>query len=515
MKSVDRYLNLILTILFIVAAWCFWSLRYPCALAYQEQLQMFLFDSDYLMERLIVPGGIARYVAEFLVQMYNNVYIGGAILTLLYLLIQQLVWFVGKKECGIKNIGYALSFFPSMSLWYYMGNENMKHTFIIALIFALIAMLLYPSRGTKGRKIIYVLIATPLLYYLAGPTVLVFALYVLAKEIFMSHDWLIACITIAWSVACIIISIPLVAQPTYRLFYGINYSLIIDSFPKMQYAVMLLTAFTPIIIASIRTEVKGLNVKGAMTYLAYLCVIFFCGVIVPLNYPSNKYDVIEYDYLMRAQRWQQIVDKAEKKEAHSPLSAATYNLALGMTGHMGRAMQFTQNGWYGAFPPFNKIYLSSLMTNEIYWHVGLVNTSQRFAFEAMEAIPDNNKSSRIVKRLAETNLVNGQYDVAMKYLRLLQKTMFYGKWANKTMALLDDEEAINNHPLYGTLRQFRLDEDFLFSEGELDKILGHLVMHNVNNNLAIQYLLLLPQLEGNQQKYKMYMDFVQKKLMEE
>mgnify|MGYP000750805498 CR=1 FL=1 len=35
-------------------------------------------------------------------------------------------------------------------------------------------------------------------------------------------------------------------------------------------------------------------------------------------------------------------------------------------------------------------------------------------FEAMEAIPDYKKSGRAYMRLAETNLINGQYAVAAK-----------------------------------------------------------------------------------------------------
>jgi hypothetical protein len=104
--------------------------------------------------------------------------------------------------------------------------------------------------------------------------------------------------------------------------------------------------------------------------------------------------------------------------------------------------------------------------------------------------------------------------VARKYLLLLEKTLFYRKWAQETMALINDEKAIDSHPVYGRMRQLRLTDDFLFSEQEVDKIMGQLVMRNTDNYLAIQYLLLLPQLEGNQQKYMIYRDFVRKTLEE-
>jgi len=142
----------------------------------------------------------------------------------------------------------------------------------------------------------------------------------------------------------------------------------------------------------------------------------------------------------------------------------------------------------------------------------MVNTAQRLAFEAMEAIPNYNKSARVMKRLAETNLINGQYQVARKYLLMLEKTIFYRPWAQRTLAMLGDENTINAHPLYGTMRQYRLQEDFLFSDRELDKICGRLFMHNQQNRMAVQYLLLLPLLDRDVPRFMSYVQLVQNKI---
>jgi hypothetical protein len=148
------------------------------------------------------------------------------------------------------------------------------------------------------------------------------------------------------------------------------------------------------------------------------------------------------------------------------------------------------------------------VTGEAYFQLGLVNTAQRFAFEAMEAIPNYNKSVRCVRRLAETNLINGNYEVARKYLKMLEKTMFYGKWAQRTEALLGQEQQINNHPLYGQMRKKRIKEDFLFSDRELDKICGQLLMADKDNTLALQYLLMFPVLDRDLNRFMNYMMFV-------
>ncbi|MCO7111572.1 DUF6057 family protein [Bacteroides uniformis] len=68
-----------------------------------------------------------------------------------------------------------------------------------------------------------------------------------------------------------------------------------------------------------------------------------------------------------------------------------------------RMFEFYQNGTEGLLPEFQRDFTSPLPTSEAYYHLGMVNTAQRFTFEAMEAIPNFNKSGRCFKRLAETN----------------------------------------------------------------------------------------------------------------
>ena len=53
-----------------------------------------------------------------------------------------------------------------------------------------------------------------------------------------------------------------------------------------------------------------------------------------------------------------------------------------------------------------------------------------------------------------------------------------------------------------------IDEDYLFSEGELDKTLGQLFMKDPGNNLAKQYLILYPLLQRDLNKFAQYMGVV-------
>jgi hypothetical protein len=150
---------------------------------------------------------------------------------------------------------------------------------------------------------------------------------------------------------------------------------------------------------------------------------------------------------------------------------------------------YFQNGPQGLLPDFMRDCTSPLPTAEAYWALGMVNTAQRYYFEAQEAIPDFQKSARCYKRLAETNIVNEDLQVARKYLIPLTRTLFYKGWAEKTLAAVDDG-SIGSWPEYSKEKSLRFKEnDFLFSDKEMDSMLGKLYLENRDNSLALDYLI--------------------------
>lgn len=484
--------------LFGLAVFLFWQYRYPFVLAYQEQLQLFLFDDDYFCERMSEPGGLARYIAEFMVQFYNLVTIGAAVIALLFVLVQRLMWrLMSSKTDG----SYLLSFLPVVLLWYAMGDESVMLTYVIALIMALSVALAWSrwfADGVLWKKFIVALVIIPMLYWLIGPMVLLVAL--------MMMPWLVSVSAVVYALGLMLLSAHFLPFPMMRVMLGISYYRIPVTLPYMLMVIPVVAAF---ITWSSRMDWLRWKYMGPLSVGVLVLGLLF----VPRGYDARKYGLIEYDYLVRVGDWNAIIQKAERQMPDLPMSVSATNLALGMTNQLGdRAFDFYQRGTGGLLPRFERNFATAQLTGEIYFHLGLVNTAQRFAFEAMEAIPNYNKSARVVKRLAETNLINGQYEVARKYLQMLEKTVFYRLWAQRTMAMLGDEKAINGHPLYGMLRQYRLQDDFLFSERELDKICGQLFIHNQQNMMAAQYLLMMPLLDGDVARFMNYAQYVQGKI---
>ncbi len=508
MSLLSKYWKIGVSLLFGVVVFLYWWLVRPAMLSYQEQYQMFLMDGDYLMQLLSVPDGFARCIGEYLTQYYINHVLGALVLAVIFVIIQRLVWRLMASVSETAREHYVLSFIPVLSLWLMLGDESVLLTFAIALILALATMWFYEVLG-KRLRVYLIILLVPLLYWLAGPVVLMFAAWVTIRQ-FQTADskWtglLIGALAVIYALACVLVSSWLVPYPLFRLFYGVDYYRFVSVYYWMILITMALCVLIPVPLDWAPSFKKTLWVGIGETVI----VVGAFLLLRPSFYDARKYEVMEYDYLVRCQNWNAIIAKAEKKTPDLPMTVCATNLALGMNGQLGdRLFDFYQNGTQGLMPSFERNFSSIMLTGEAYWQLGLVNSAQRFAFEMMEAIPNYAKSCRAVKRLAETNLVNGEYEVARKYLRMLEKTLSYSQWAKRTMPLLGNEKAINEHPVYGRMRQLRLKDDFMFSDQELDKIFGQLLMHNKQNGLALQYLLAYPLLDRDVNKFMNYMIYV-------
>ena len=206
--------------------------------------------------------------------------------------------------------------------------------------------------------------------------------------------------------------------------------------------------------------------------------------------------------MARHQQWNRILETINTEKPNNQIGVTVQNLALAMHGQLiNHLLDYNQNGIAGLLPDVQSDATSPLPTAEVHYQLGMISVAQRTVFEAQEAILDFQKSGRCYKRLAQTNLILGSYEVARKYLMALQKTLFYRDWANETLPLLGNEEAIAKHPEYGRLRQMVCDEDYYFSDHVTPEMLEGLYACNTDNHLALEYLKAYYVLTGDRENY--------------
>ena len=506
----------LLSLLFGVAVVIFWAVPYVGGLCFQEQYQMFLFDTNYFLERIVLPGGLADYISEFLVQFYYMPVLGGAIIALLLIGIQAVVWRL-MKQYGARHDfpGYLLSFLPSIALWCAMGDQNVLLSFVVALFGVLVIGWIHNRFHNRLVKVVFELVSTALVYWFLGPVVFLYAALMIgdtlknAKQkgnVFsgIGYSAGILILTIAW----ILLTTQTLQYPLYRIFAGLNYYRYPGAISPLPFVVMVWAVVIPFLgmIPCRQKSLQKLQQSKVVIALSYVLVIVASWFGIKASFDEMTYDLIDYDFLVRTEQWDKIIEKAEKKQATTPLSVSCVNLALSQKGMLAdRLFEFYQNGGEGLFPTFTRDMISPVSTAEIFFRLGMVNDAERYMFEAQEAIPNYRKSARLTRRIIECEIINGNYKVAAKLLRRLQKTLFYSNWANQIMALLGNEKAINRHPVYGKLRKYReKKQDFLFSDQEMDQMLGLLFLNDNHNRMAYEYLMCYELLQRDMEKFMQY-----------
>lgn len=445
--------------LFCVAVLLFFGLAYPQHLHYQEQYQLFLFDSSYVWDIVKQPGGVADLLGRFCTQFFLYAWVGAAIIAVLLSIVQLMV----LQLMGSNKL-YGLSFIPSGLLWLYLLDENALLSGAWAVMLTLFVAWIVMSLTKGWLRVVLLLIAIPILYYLAGPV----------------------CLPI----------------PVDSLWSGIHYYRMPKVFPWLLWAAAF-SAFVIVLIGRFfRRKTIIQNLSPIISHLIFALVAICIGWMVWKNANFKAEKVMHYDFMATHQQWNRIIETANKEKPNNQIGVTVLNLALAMRGVLLDQMQnYNQNGIAGLLPDVQSDATSPIPTAEAFYQLGMINVAQRTVFEAQEAILDFQKSGRCYKRLAQTNLINGNYEVARKYLAALQKTLFYRAWANEMLPLLGDEKAIANHPEYGRLRKWAYKDNFLFSDHVTPEMLESLFFGCKDNSMAYQYLIAYYMLTGDRQRY--------------
>ena len=462
-----KKLHILYTLLFGVAVFLFFGQAYPHHLHYQEQYQLFLFDHTYVWEILKLPGGLADLLGRFCTQFFLYAWVGALIIALLLSAVQLLTLRLVNSQSSIPNsqFPYGLSFVPSFLLWLFLLDENALLSGVWAVLLTLLVVWGIVKLTAGWTRRILLIIAIPILYYLVGPV----------------------CFPI----------------PLDSLWHGIHYHRYPTVFPVLLWAAAL-SAFIIIFIAHFFRRFKSGTKFFTVHYsiFSYVLVAIGMGLLVWKNSNFKAEKVMQYDFMARYQQWNRILETINKEKPNNQIGVTVQNLALAMHGMLlDHMFDYNQNGIAGLLPDVNTDATSPLPTAEVFYHLGMINVAQRTVFEAQEAILDFQKSGRCYKRLAQTNLINGDYEVARKYLTALKKTLFYRDWANETLPLLGNEEAIAKHPEYGHLRQFAYKENFFFSDHVTPEMLESLYSNDTENRMAYQYLLAYYLLTGDHEGF--------------
>ena len=410
-QAIARYRNVCLSMLMGIGVFLFWYGYYPHALSYQEQYQLFLWTSDYLVERVSVPGGLADWLGEMIVQFYYIEWLGALLLAAVFVMLQQTVWLAAKNRRSVADASsYLLSFIPSALLLWLLGDPSVLLGYAVALTMAVAVFVLNRTEGRQG--LLCDLVVVPIVYWLTGTLawtyvalrvvgnprrMLPLAVYMLALQLSAYH-WLLT----QW--------------PLQTVLLPMQYDRIPLQLPTLMWVIPVVTVI--VVMIAWRKPYRW----QTPVLVTVLAVLVWQGV--SRGYDKDMYELIRQDYLVRNERWDEILKRAGEYQVRTPFWCNCVNLALSQKRLLAdRMFDFYQSGKDALIMPRVRDLTSMLPSAEVFWRLGMVNSALRYMFDTQESILNGRKSGRCTKRIAECMIVNGHYKTARKHLHLLKRSL--------------------------------------------------------------------------------------------
>jgi hypothetical protein len=473
-KTRSKILITLTGVLFFVICLLFWGVFYPDHLVQKEQMQMFLWGLDYLQEHLAFQGGFSMYLGEFLIQFFCFPWVGalvvGSILFLLYFLMQ----FILSKL--FSNRFYVLSFLPAIGYCFLLFNDYYTISGALSVALSLAGVVWYIRIENTKARILAGFIMLMVFYWLLGGAYLLFVSSAAASEFVgfsvprgnalrkRMGSFRVLVFRGAYPANCS--SFPGGRHVFAMLLFSglLSVSAGIPGILVLMFVAPAMLIFLQWIIDSLLSEKSGWTLQVGLSIL----LIGFCGYGFYFFPDWHEETEMKYDNLVYRKDWNEIIRQARQNQPSGQKSRVALMLALGQTGQLSSQLFLFDPRPSDFFIPYEVRGMAPIIANEPYYWLGLINFSQMLAMESIESTPDGKMPVRAVKRYAETCMITGQYQVASRFLRLLQKTLFYRHWANAAMEYLNQDDKVDAHPEWGVLRRRQVKDDFYFKFDQCD-----------------------------------------------
>jgi hypothetical protein len=488
-----------LMMLFGTGSLLFFGLFYSQHLYRLEQLQLFEVTFRYLLSHLAVQGGFVIWIGEFFVQFFRIPLAGGFFITALLLLLQHYTFKILRQSGNPNALRIIISFLPSSVYWVLLTLDFYSVSGLAGLLLSVACVNYYLKISSRGNMIISGFVIVLLLYWLAGASYLVFASCAIIHELLLIIDGhrgkrMTGSLPAILFITLLSLGLPLLARKI------IFYDTLLQSFTSEAYfqvriffpvPLILIFSFYPLMMILQRLlQIKMTEREDSVSKVLLMIILVSCLAAGLLKYADfSREKEIRYENLVYDRKWDKIIRIAEKEQPESPVSLVAVNLALAKTGRLSSEMfRFNQNS-KSLFLNYYREGMTPFIASEPFYYMGFINYAQMFAMETVESTIDARYPSRSFRRVAETFILNGQYDIARKYLVPLSHTLFYRRWANDCLSSLGKENEIDSHPEWRELRQSRPASDFYFNEKQMDREMQMLLKSNPRNKVAYEYLM--------------------------
>ena len=383
-QGIKSHVGHLAAALAFVGSFCFFQFAYPYHLARREQLNLFVFDGDYIAQTYRGIASPVRFVADFLEQFFHLPVVAPLIVALLLVGIGYVAYRICRHFMGRWPSLIVGALFFAWSFMREMGNLYQTRYTLVTLGYLSLVLLALQFRKAWLRPV--------------------------AAVVFLAAGF--------WALG----------QPWHKD-YGKPWST-----PKLDYERLI-----------------GLDIETTR------------------------------------ENWDKVLELS-KVDLYMEEASYCFNLAHAMKGNLGETLlNHSQNHLYTLLFPVSseRTVFTNTLAGEAWFQLGDMTVAEQSAITALQASPKHT-GVRFLVRLARVNLAMGEDAAAMKYLDILSKTLFYGKWARGMMPAHQDEAA---RAQLAEMRKKVIRKDFVHNSDKPRSILYALLEADPGNRPAREYLL--------------------------
>jgi len=486
-------------IVYFIGSTIFFGFFADYILFYQEKSALFVFSTDFLSENLRQPGGLLVWLGKFLTSFYYLPIAGALLLSLLLTLILILVSRISVLLTG-KNSGIILLI--AGSILFYLQTD---YRFMIINSLGLFLQLLFFMQIIRYKKSLPFWVSGlvgSLLYFATGAFVIVYIVLVTSYYSFERENKGILKISLVW----IFILVTFYVSKEFIFYRTIKTLLLypLNEINPGQGSKLFFILITFLSIIPILTKIKiripdriRLN-SGKETIL--LTLLFAASILLAglSRFDKKDHNYFHAEKLFYQGKFDEMIAFNNANPPSNILTIFLNNIALCETGRLNDQLFNLPQSAEG-----KTLFLNWEMNNEVlkrggyfYYAIGMINEAHRWAYENMVI---KGYSPEGLKMLIKTEIINGNYELAAKYISVLKKTLFYRADAEKYEKLLFNDVVVEADPSLGSKRGSKLKTDFFTITDNpsvnIDRILE---IDSLNRN-AFEYKLAIMLLRKNYQ----------------
>lgn len=469
----------LLPTVFFLAIWAFYNFGYSFHLIFKEQITFLCFDTSYLSSLLEKPAFLAVLAGDFLTQFFIFPFAAPAITVFSIVLLWEALRRIFGKF-GIDRHSSLLALLPCAA------DAALACQFEYPLAMtcgaAISAWLALGCICIKNNSLRYTvdILATIAVFPLVGAHCILFILLILLRnrnnlKIFISLIVLyLSAIALEWYIYTM--------TPAETFCYPIAFG----------YSIKKLYLFTTVETALLVAFFIGKTRANNIITDSLLCLALVCGGIFYFYNEQEEYDLKLSTLAYRGQ-WDKVKVLSDNNHLKSQTGAYYSNICSSREGRLANdLLNKYQPLIYGLFLPVNgnESYVKIFASIDALLEVEDYNQAQHSALVGMAFSPWQ-KSSRMIHKLAEIAVYNGDVKAARRYLGMLEKTMYYRAWAKDAEQLIDEGDTRVNDC-----------RDTIYKVNEYQRSLRNVIDSNPGNVKAINYLLCFDLLQKELSSFK-------------